>query len=102
MKIEELQLLIQEGEGLIVEFKEKYTSKIVQDIVAFSNSKGGKILLGVSDDGQIKGEKLTGALKAEIFSLARNCEPKIEVLVKQVGDVVVVLVEEGLYQRTNS
>ncbi|MBF0363632.1 MAG: ATP-binding protein [Oligoflexia bacterium] len=59
MKKEELLLLIKEGEGLTVECKEKYTSKIVQDIVAFSNSKGGKILLGVSDDGKIKGERLT-------------------------------------------
>ena len=58
MKRSDLLLLIKEGEGLTVEFKEKYTSKIVQDIVAFANSRGGRILLGVSDDGKIKGEKL--------------------------------------------
>jgi predicted HTH transcriptional regulator len=55
MKRSDLLLLIKEGEGLTVEFKEKYTSKIVQDIVDFANSRGGKILLGVSDDGKIKG-----------------------------------------------
>jgi len=95
MKRSDLLLLIKEGEGLTVEFKEKYTSKIVQDIVAFANSRGGKILLGVSDDGKIKGEKLTGQLKAEIFSLGRNCDPKIEVSAKQLEDVIVVTVEEG-------
>ncbi len=95
MKIDEILLLIREGEGLTVEFKEKYTSKIVQDIVAFANSKGGKIFLGVSDDGKIKGEKLTGQLKAEIFSLGRNCDPEIEVTIKQVEEVVVVTVQEG-------
>ncbi len=84
MKRSDLLLLIEEGEGLTVEFKEKYTSKIVQDIVAFANSRGGRILLGVSDDGKIKGEKLTGQLKAEIFSLGRNCDPKVEVSVKQL------------------
>ena len=57
MKRSDLLLLIKEGEGLTVEFKEKYTTKIVQDIVAFANSRG-RILLGVSDDGKIKGEKL--------------------------------------------
>ena len=95
MKKDELLLLIREGEGLTVEFKEKYTSKIVQDIVAFSNSKGGKILLGVTDDRKIRGEKLTSQLKAEIFGLGRNCDPAIELSAKQVDDVVVVMVEEG-------
>lgn len=95
MNKEELLLLISEGECLTVEFKEKYTPKIIQDIVAFANSKGGRILLGVADDGKIKGETLTGELKAEIFSLARNSDPKLEVSLKQVGEVVVVTVDEG-------
>ena len=38
-------LLIREGEGLTVEFKEKYSSRIDEDIVAFANAKGGAILL---------------------------------------------------------
>ncbi|MDP3105503.1 MAG: ATP-binding protein [Candidatus Methanoperedens sp.] len=45
-----VKLLIREGESLTVEFKEKYTSKIDEDIVAFSNTKGGFIFLGVSDN----------------------------------------------------
>ena len=40
MKTEELKLIIKEGEGLTVEFKERYSSKISHDIVAFSNTKG--------------------------------------------------------------
>lgn len=48
-----LMLLVAEGEGLSVEFKQKYSSKIVQDIVAFANSKGGRILLGVADDAKL-------------------------------------------------
>ncbi|MBU2638264.1 MAG: ATP-binding protein [Nanoarchaeota archaeon] len=60
----ELNLLIAEGEGLAVEFKERYSPKIDEDIVAFSNSRGGTLLLGVRDDKAIIGEKLTGGLKA--------------------------------------
>lgn len=56
---------------------------------------GGKILLGVTDNGTIRGEKLTGTLKAEIFSLGRNCDPPIEVSAKQVGNVVIVDVAAG-------
>ena len=95
MHIDDLKLLIKEGESLTVEFKEKYSTKIVQDIVAFANVKGGKIILGVTDGGATKGERLTNAMKAEIFSLARNCDPKIKVTAKQTGDYVVVDVPEG-------
>jgi ATP-dependent DNA helicase RecG len=90
-----VKLLIREGESLTVEFKEKYTSKIDEDIVAFSNTKGGVILLGVCDDGIVRGEKLTNEMKGNINSLARNCKPDIIVNVMQVEGVVVVEVPEG-------
>ena len=79
MKPEEIRLFISEGEGLAVEFKEKYTSKIAEDIVAFSNAKGGYILLGVNDQGKVTGEVLTNRLRGEITTLARNCEPHISI-----------------------
>ncbi|MDP2866204.1 MAG: ATP-binding protein, partial [Elusimicrobiota bacterium] len=97
MNNEQLKLLIAEGEGLTVEFKEKYTSKIDRDIVALANSRGGFILLGVSDDGRITSEKLTNQLKAELSSLARNCDPHISITkITQIGDVVAIEVSEGL------
>ncbi|MCK5161014.1 MAG: putative DNA binding domain-containing protein [Candidatus Aureabacteria bacterium] len=96
MKPDDLKLIIKEGEGLTVEFKEKYTSKIDRDIVSFSNTKGGNILLGISDDGKIVGEKLTNKLKAQINDLARKCEPAITVKrISQVDKVVVIEIEEG-------
>ena len=54
MKSKELKLLIKEGEGYKIEFKESL-SNIDKEMVAFANSSGGRILLGVTDDGQIKG-----------------------------------------------
>jgi len=96
IKPEELNLIIQEGEGLAVEFKEKYIPKIDRDIVAFSNSKGGLLLIGVDDSGKIVGETLTNKMKAEINSIARNCDPPIHIKsVKQVGKIVITEVSEG-------
>lgn len=95
MDLKNIELLIREGEGLTVEFKEKYSSRIDEDIVAFANARGGAILLGVRDGGTVIGEKLTNDLKARINSLARHCKPGIAVGVAQVGDVVVVDVAEG-------
>jgi ATP-dependent DNA helicase RecG len=95
MDFNQIKILIREGEGLTVEFKEKYTSRIDKDIVAFANTKGGTLLLGVRDDGTITGERLTNDLKSKINSLARNCKPDISVSLAQTGKVAVIEVPEG-------
>lgn len=95
MTAEQVKLLIREGEGLTVEFKERYTPHIDEDIVAFANARGGTVLLGVRDNGAITGERLTNDLKAKINSLARNCKPPIAAKLSQVGEVAAVVVPEG-------
>jgi len=90
-----INILIQEGEGLTVEFKEHYTPRIDEDIVAFANTKGGVILLGVRDDRSVSGEKLTNDLKARINSVARNCNPPIQVKIKQFQNSIAVEVPQG-------
>lgn len=95
LSLKNIKLLIREGEGLTVEFKEKYTSRIDEDIVAFANTKGGAVLLGVRDDGALAGAKLTNDLKARINSLARNCKPSVSVNAAQIGEVLVVDILEG-------
>ncbi|MBN1687983.1 MAG: putative DNA binding domain-containing protein [Candidatus Omnitrophica bacterium] len=96
MKTDELKLLIAEGEGLTVEFKEKYTTRIDRDMVALANAKGGFIVLGVDDNGKIIGERLTNQMKADILSLARNCDPHINIpKISRVDGVVVIKVLEG-------
>ena len=92
----QVKLLISQGEGLIVEFKERYTPRIDQDIVAFANTRGGTLLLGVRDDGTVAGERLTNDLKAKINSLTRNCKPAVAVTLLQVDEVVAVVVPEGV------
>ncbi len=54
-----LKKLVAQGEGLELEFKTKvvYPYKIMKELVAFANAKGGKLLVGVEDDGTIKGLK---------------------------------------------
>jgi ATP-dependent DNA helicase RecG len=93
---DKINILIKEGEGLTVEFKERYTPKIDRDIVAFANSKGGLLLLGVDDKGKVVGEKLTNKMKAEINAIARNCDPSIHLKnIRQVGQIVVIEVASG-------
>lgn len=95
-KLQIAKLLLREGEGLTVEFKERYTPRIDEDIVAFANARGGTLLLGVRDDGTVVGERLTNDLKAKINSLTRNCKPALTAELSQVGEIVTVVVPEGM------
>ncbi len=59
MRLNELQALVEQGEGQLLEFKLKanYPEKIVREMVAFANSDGGHLFVGVDDDGKISGLK---------------------------------------------
>ena len=47
------------GEGKYVEFKEeipKKHEKFLKDIIAFANTSGGKVVIGIEDEtGEVKG-----------------------------------------------
>jgi predicted HTH transcriptional regulator len=83
MDKETLSLFLKEGEGLSIEFKEKYTSKIVQDFVAMANSKGGHVILGVNE-----GEKFTRQLSKfqikVLFEIKQNIKITTEELIQKL------------------
>jgi len=66
MDKKELKFLISQDEGYNLEFKESISESIGRDICAFSNASGGKILVGVSDIGEVKGIKITNRTKSQI------------------------------------
>ncbi|MDQ3020425.1 MAG: ATP-binding protein [Bacteroidota bacterium] len=100
MYLVELNELIENGENDTVEFKRKFSSpeKIAKEMIAFANSKGGKILFGIDDDKSIKGvESEKGEL--ELISTAAKfyCEPEVEfttdIMLLRNKDIVVVNIE---------
>lgn len=95
MRPADLKILIQEGEGTTLEFKENLSASLARDLVAMANTIGGRILLGVRDDGTVAGVKDSNALRARIQDIARNCDPPVKVVVEPVGDVFVVYVRES-------
>lgn len=54
-----LKKLVSAGEGEMLEFKQKasFPDKIVREMVAFANTKGGSLLVGVTDNGELCGLK---------------------------------------------
>ena len=81
MTLRELHRTVSLGEGESLEFKRKasHPDKIVKELVAFANTKGGYLLVGVSDDGSIPGLKFPDeeafAIEQAIFKL---CKPKFD------------------------
>ncbi|CAH0996782.1 hypothetical protein EMA8858_02917 [Emticicia aquatica] len=57
--LRELKELVRHGENKYVEFKLKtnHPEKIVREMVAFANTDGGKLIVGIGDDKSIKGLK---------------------------------------------
>lgn len=81
MTFQELRRFVAQGEGVEIEFKRKvyYPHKIAREAVAFANTKGGKLIIGVSDDGTINGLKHPEEeLYALSTTLQKFCKPQIE------------------------
>jgi ATP-dependent DNA helicase RecG len=94
MDKKDLDIILQEGEGYKIEFKEGL-SNLDKEIVAFANSSGGKILLGVTDEGKIKGVSITNELKSRIQDIANNCRPKIKLLFESSNNILIINIREG-------
>ena len=93
---------IKNGESRTLEFKKELpqdSSKWIKTIVAFANGAGGKLLIGVSN----KGEVIGIPQETDIFSLrdkisdtiGQMCEPQImfDIYQESVVDKVIVVVE---------
>jgi len=82
--------LISLGEGQNLEFKQSMPDDLGKELCAFANSAGGRILLGVTDDGTIKPLHDINRLTSQIQDCARNCEPPIQIEVETVMNVIII------------
>jgi ATP-dependent DNA helicase RecG len=94
MNKQELKLILEEGEGYRIEFKEK-VSDLDREMVAFANASGGRILLGISDQGLVKGIAINNSLKSRIQDIANNCDPSIKIYFEEFENILIVHVREG-------
>lgn len=79
MTVEEVKNIIQNGENSYIEFKEEEikAKDLAEEIVAFSNSEGGIIFIGVDDEGNIKGIK-NDKIEETVMNICRNnCIPNV-------------------------
>lgn len=74
-----IKLLIKQGEGLQLDFKFEISdaAKIARSLVAFANTKGGKLLVGVKDNGTIAGIRSEEEFYMIDNAAKRFCKPEI-------------------------
>ena len=89
-------------EGLNIEYKREYVEDIKKTVIAFANTSGGKLIIGIADDGKVIGVqdsdsvmlKITNAIRDSIkpdITLFTTCE--IENIDSKT--VVVLRVQKG-------
>lgn len=99
----ELEQLVELGEGINLEFKRRVPQpeRIAKELVALANTHGGRIVLGVDDDGTIAG---IDHPSEEQFLLRQavqaHCRPPVEYRTERVvmeprKDVLVVTIPES-------
>jgi len=70
--------LIKTGESNTVEFKEKFDEQTIESAVAFANTTGGIIFIGVSDKNNIKGIKVgKETLNQWANQISQSTDPRI-------------------------
>ena len=83
-----------------MEFKERFDNGTIETAVAFANTKGGAVLIGVSDKGEIKGVDVGSDTIEKITNkIVQTTDPKMypKISVKEVNDnrIIVIGVEES-------
>lgn len=107
MKTEELEILIAKGEDSKTQFKENLTNarQLTHEFVAFSNCMGGTIIVGVTDNGEVKG--LSKNDLQRINQLISNVSsentkppiyPETEVIQFQNKNILVVYIPYGVHK----
>ena len=79
MNKKELQNIISQDENERVEFKEIFNKQVIETIVAFANTEGGSLFIGVKDNKEIKGIKTNNETKA------RDAYKKVEQILTRLS-----------------
>lgn len=95
MTQQELNTIIQTGEGYKIEFKRNANSDLSKEMVAFANSSGGRIFVGIEDDGSVTGVTVDNALRSKVEMMARDCDPSIVVSLEAFQNTLIIDVPEG-------
>lgn len=90
-------------EGKNIEFKRQYTDDIKYAVLAFANTDGGRLYIGINDDGSVEGVENPDAVMLQVMNMIRDTiRPDITVAVDcstelmENKHVVVLTIQRGV------
>ncbi|MCK5888826.1 MAG: putative DNA binding domain-containing protein, partial [Methylococcales bacterium] len=102
MKTIDLAELLRQGENASIEFKAQFVrpESLAKEMIAFANTQGGVILVGVSDQGDVVGIKPEESPTEYVSNIARNnVIPPVDVQIERIIDqdkvVIAIIVPKG-------
>jgi ATP-dependent DNA helicase RecG len=81
---QELDLILEEGEGYTLEFKQSVNSDLPRELVALANASGGRIFIGINDSNQISGCDLSNKAVSKIEDMAATCDPPVAIAIEKL------------------
>ena len=96
MNDNELKKFLVKGETETIEFKASFDREVIETSGAFANTKGGTILIGASDRGEIKGITLgKETIKDWANQISQSTEPRVipEIEVDEINGRSVVIIQ---------
>ena len=77
-KTKNIQELIHQGENQEIEFKTSFGKEVIETVVAFSNAKGGRIIVGISDEQELIGLSLSSETEQQwLNEIKQNTSPAV-------------------------
>lgn len=92
--VSDIDTLVQSGESEALEFKAQWTEAILETAAAFANARGGTLLIGVDDDGNIVGIDLNeAALRTFSNQLVDSLRIQPSLEMHTIGDKQILAIE---------
>ena len=90
----ELDKLIGPGEGVNLEFKSSFNNELIETLVAFANTTGGKVLIGVNQKRELSGVIINSeSIQNWINEIKNKTSPSLipNVIVLEAGNKTIVV-----------
>ena len=93
--INNLETVMKGGENNTVEFMENPDKDLPNEVCAFANASGGKIYLGIHDNGYIVGTDTSNSARARVQDTINKVEPRLNIGFDVADNVIILTVPEG-------
>ena len=93
--IDNIDIILSEGESYTVEFKESPDKDLPSEVCAFANASGGKVYIGVCDDNRVVGTDTSNRARSQIKDTINKIEPRLNVGLDVYDDIIILTVPEG-------